>query len=90
MVRKVLVIDDESVTRRVVMFALKTLDIEVIDAENGQQAIEQASENDLSLAIIDINLPDIDGFEVLQRLKAMNHLQDTPMIMFTARKSSRR
>ncbi len=85
MSRKVLVVDDESVTRRVVTFALKSINVEVIDAEDGTQALELAQEHDLQLAIVDINLPDIDGFTVLHKLKQMPHLQDVPIIIFTAR-----
>lgn len=85
MSKQVLVIDDESVTRRVVTFALKAIQIEVIDAEDGTQALELAQANQLDLAIIDINLPDMDGFAVLKQLKQMPHLVDIPMIIFTAR-----
>lgn len=82
---KILVVDDESVTRRVVTYALKSINIEVIDAENGTQALELAQEHELQLAIVDINLPDMDGFTVMQKLKRIPHLQDIPMIIFTAR-----
>jgi len=82
---QVLVIDDESVTRRVVTYALKAINIEVIDAEDGMQALALAQEHELQLVIVDINLPDMDGFTVLQKLKEMPHLKDIPMIMFTAR-----
>lgn len=82
MIRSVLVVDDESVTRRVVTHALRSMEVEVIGAENGEQAIEMAQAHSLSLAIVDINLPDMDGFDVIRRLK---QLQDTPMIVFTAR-----
>ena len=79
----ILVIDDESVTRRVVIHALKTMAIEVKSAENGTQALQIAEETKLSLAIVDINLPDIDGFEVMRRLQTIQPA--LPMICFTAR-----
>lgn len=82
---QVLVVDDESVTRRVVIHALKSLNVEVIGAENGSQALELAQANALALAIVDINLPDMDGFTVIRELKKIAHLHDTPMILFTAR-----
>lgn len=85
MSRQVLVVDDESVTRRVVTYALQTMDIEVIGAEDGSQAIALASEQSFALAIVDINLPDIDGFEVMRRLKQLPLTKMTPMIVFTAR-----
>lgn len=81
----VLVVDDESVTRRIVTHTLKTLNIEVVGAEDGIQALSLAAEHTLSLAIVDINLPDMDGFTVVRRLRAMPQMQNVPIVMFTAR-----
>ena len=83
--RRILVVDDESVTRRVVTHTLKTLDIVVVGAENGTQALALADDGDYAMALVDINLPDMDGFEVVQRLRALPHFQETPMVIFTAR-----
>jgi two-component system, chemotaxis family, chemotaxis protein CheY len=88
MSNQVLVIDDESVTRRLVTHALKTIQVDIISAENGTEAIALAKQNDIQLAFVDINLPDIDGFTLLKELKAMPHLADTPMYVFTARNSA--
>lgn len=81
----VLVVDDEIVTRRVVTHALKSLEVDVIAAESGSEALHLAQNQTLALAIIDINLPDIDGFMVIRQLKQMPHLHNVPMIVFTAR-----
>jgi CheY-like chemotaxis protein len=81
----VLVVDDESVTRRIVIHALKALNIDVIAAEDGTQALALAQESSIVLAIIDINLPDMDGFAVVKALKAMPHMENVPVVMFTAR-----
>jgi CheY-like chemotaxis protein len=81
----VLVVDDESVTRRVVTHTLKTLGIEVIGAEDGQQALTLADQHDLSMVIVDINLPDMDGFAVVRALKTLPQMEGVPMVMFTAR-----
>jgi CheY-like chemotaxis protein len=82
---QVLVVDDESVTRRVVTHALKILDIEVIGAADGFQALELAQAHLPVLAIVDINLPDMDGFEVMRQLRLLPHTRDMPVIIFTAR-----
>jgi DNA-binding response OmpR family regulator len=82
---RVLVIDDESVTRRVVTHALKTIGVEVIGAENAAQGLELASESSFMLALVDINLPDLDGFSLVSELKKLPHMQETPIIVFTAR-----
>ncbi len=82
---QVLVVDDESVTRRVVTHALKTVNIEVLDAGSGAEALVIAREHAVALAIVDINLPDMDGFEVIRQLRLLPHLRQIPIIVFTAR-----
>ena len=71
MSNRVLVIDDESITRRLVTHALKPVEVEVLGAENGTEALQLAEQNEICLAFVDINLPDIDGFELLKQLKAI-------------------
>jgi CheY-like chemotaxis protein len=84
----VLVVDDESVTRRLVGHTLKSLNVEVVGAEDGGEAITLAGENTPALVLVDINLPDIDGFGLIQQLKALPNMANVPMIMFTARNHS--
>jgi CheY-like chemotaxis protein len=86
MTHHILVVDDESVTRRVVTHALKSLSVKVTGAEDGTTALALAQhEHSFDLAIIDINLPDMDGFTVIRHLRQLPHLRETPMIIFTAR-----
>jgi len=81
----VLVVDDENVTLRIVRHALASIDVEAVDAEDGQRAVQLASQSQFDMAIVDINLPDMDGFEVVRRLKSFDHLREVPIVMFTAR-----
>jgi len=81
----VLVVDDESVTRRVVSYALKPMSVDVVEAQNGEEALVHAKEQNFALVLVDINLPDIDGFELIEQMKALPHLKDAPMLIFTAR-----
>ncbi len=81
----ILVVDDENVTLRIVRHALASIDVEAVDAADGMQAVQLASQSQFDMAIVDINLPDMDGFEVVRRLKSFNHLRDVPVVMFTAR-----
>src|SRR5260221_13072795 len=81
----VLVIDEESVTRRLVSFALKPLHIEVLAAENATSALEIAHSQNVSLVLVDINLPDMDGFRLMQELRTITHMSDEPMIYFNPR-----
>jgi two-component system chemotaxis response regulator CheY len=85
MSRTLLVVDDESTTRRLVMFTLRPLDVTVIGAEDGRTALEIASQQPVDMLLVDINLPVMDGFSLIEQLKAMPHLREVPLVTFTAR-----
>jgi CheY-like chemotaxis protein len=83
--RTLLVVDDESTTRRLVMFTLRPLNVEVIGAEDGSSALELARTHSIDMMLVDINLPTMDGFTLIAELKAIPQLQDVPLVAFTAR-----
>lgn len=85
MPKRILVIDDEFATRRVVVFALKAIQVETVEAESGIDALRLATEQGFDLALVDINLPDIDGFSLIKQLRQTAGCRDIPMIVFTAR-----
>lgn len=80
---KVLIVDDESVTRRIVAYTLQKIGIESVDAVDGMDALSRAENEYFDLAIVDINLPNMDGFEVTRRLKQLD--ASLPVVIFTAR-----
>lgn len=82
--KKVLILEDEVNIRSFVVINLKRAGYEVIEAGTGMQALERLRENpDISVAILDIGLPDIDGFEVCRNIRATNKV--IGIIMLTAR-----
>lgn len=81
----VLVVDDETTTRRLVAFTLRPLDIEVLGANDGTAALEIVRERTPNLIIVDINLPGMDGFALIEQLGALPQLQDVPVVAYTAR-----
>lgn len=88
MTTRILVVDDEAVTRRLVTFTLKALNIEVVAVENGEQALEAVSKESFLLAFVDINLPDIEGFALVQQLHEIPNMANMPIFMFTARNNA--
>jgi two-component system response regulator AtoC len=66
---RILVIDDEESIRRTVSMTLEHAGYVVDTAENGKQAIEKAAANFYNLALIDIRLPDMEGTELLTKLR---------------------
>ena len=82
--KKVLILEDEANIRSFVVINLKRAGYEPIEADCGMMALEQISRNpDIGVAILDIMLPDIDGFEVCRRIRATN--KQMGIIMLTAR-----
>ena len=79
---RVLVVDDERAITDLVGIYLKNEGYEVTLAYNGADAARAILMQDFDLAILDIMLPDIDGFELLRTIRA-NHTY--PVIMLTAR-----
>ncbi len=82
--KKVLVLEDESSIRSFVVINLKRSGYEPIEAETGEQALEQLRKNpDTRVALLDVMLPDIDGFEVCRRIRASD--SKIGIIMLTAK-----
>ena len=82
--KKILVLEDESSIRSFVVINLKRSGYEPIEAENGEQALEQLKQNpDIKVALLDVMLPDIDGFEVCRRIRASD--SKIGIIMLTAK-----
>ena len=81
---KILIVDDEPLNVKLIA-AILTSDIyEIIPAYNGNQALKKVEEDCPDLVILDIMMPDIDGFEVTRKLKADHKTKDIPIILITA------
>jgi two-component system, OmpR family, response regulator len=83
---RVLVVDDEPNIRELVQVALKFHGCSVSTAANGREALRQADLVQPDLIVLDVMLPDIDGFEVCRRLRADGN--EVPVIFLTARDTS--
>ncbi len=84
MMKKVLILEDEVNIRSFVVINLKRAGYEAIEAGTGMEALDRLREHpDIRVAILDIMLPDIDGFEVCRRIRATN--KQMGIIMLTAR-----
>ena len=83
---QVLVVDDEPNIRELVQVALKFHGCAVTACSSGQDALRQAEASRPDLIVLDVMLPDLDGFEVCRRLRAAGN--DVPVIFLTARDTS--
>jgi two-component system alkaline phosphatase synthesis response regulator PhoP len=83
---KILMIDDEEGLSKLVKLNLEmTGDFEVITAPNGKQGIDLAKEIKPDLILLDILMPDMDGFETLERLKKDDDTAKIPVIILSAK-----
>jgi type IV pilus assembly protein PilB len=81
---RVLVVDDEPLTRMLVKLLLEREQFEVLEAEHGQQAVEVAVRERPDLTMIDLNMPEMDGFEAIRRMRRDFSLATMPIVVLTA------
>jgi len=85
MTRRILVVDDELESVKLIGLMLQRRGYEIIAARSGAQALAKAQAENLDLVILDIMMPDMDGYEVCRQLRANPATASLPIIMFTAK-----
>jgi len=85
--KKILVVEDEESLLKLESILLTSKGYEVIGVPNGKAALEAIDEQQPDLVLLDIMLPEIDGFEVCRRIKSNQQTKDIPVIMLTAKTS---
>ncbi|MCF7974374.1 MAG: response regulator [Phycisphaerae bacterium] len=81
---KILVVDDEPDLRSTVEYRLKFSDCDVITASNGVEGLAQAEAEMPDLILLDTNMPQMDGHQMLMQLRSNPALKHIPVIMVTA------
>lgn len=84
MTRRVLVVEDSAVIRRLIDVCLRPAAIEVVMREDGPGALEAALSEHPDLMVLDIGLPEMDGWEVLDRLRSDPRTKSLPVLVLTA------
>lgn len=82
---KILVVDDEPDIRELIEYNLKKEGYQVITAENGVKAIEQAKKHSPQLILLDIMMPEMDGIEACRNIRSLPEFKDTFIVFLTAR-----
>lgn len=80
---KILIVDDEPLIREVIKEYCALENYEVIEAENGVEALEKIKTNDIDIIVLDIMMPKLDGFSTLKEIKQIKNI---PVILLSARK----
>ena len=90
MKKKIVVVDDFENTRYVVKLSLRTLDVEIIEAPNGSEALKYFNGQDIDILITDLNMPVMDGTQLVKRIRDMDKYQFIPVIMLTTERNEKK
>jgi CheY-like chemotaxis protein/MinD-like ATPase involved in chromosome partitioning or flagellar assembly len=85
MSEKILIIDDDVDTLRLVGLMLQRQGYQIVAATNGEQGLEKAFEERPDVILLDVMMPDMDGYEVTRRLRKNPVSSTTPILLFTAK-----
>ena len=80
----ILIVDDDAVNRELIKAYLEDYDLNLLEAEDGEEAIEQVRQHQPDLVVMDLRMPGMDGVEAAQRIKADETLRTIPIIALTA------
>lgn len=79
----VLAVDDSASIRSLVDYVLGQAGFDVVLAEDGQEALDYAQENSVDLVLTDINMPKLDGIELIKELRALPKYKFVPLLVLT-------
>jgi len=85
---RILIVDDNTTNRRVLVFSLKKAGYEPLEACSGDEALELAESEKPDLILLDVDMPGMDGFEVCSKLKAISVCAEIPIIFITAKSTA--
>lgn len=88
MKEKILIINDDEDTTEMIKIVLKSKDYETYTAKNGRNGIEQAIQNKPDLILLDIMMPELNGYEVCEKLKSNPQTKEIPVIFLSSLTSS--
>jgi two-component system, chemotaxis family, chemotaxis protein CheY len=83
--RTILVVDDSPTMRRMIMASLRELNVEFAQAGSGLEAIERLAVSPVDLVVLDLNMPDVHGLEVLRFVRSHDRFRELPVVVLTTR-----
>lgn len=86
MPRRILIVDDSATIRKMVRASLRDIaGVELVDAANGLAAIEQLALGAVALIVLDLNMPEMHGVDVLKFVRSHQAFKDVPVVVLTTR-----
>ena len=80
---KILAVDDSASMRQMVSFTLQGAGYDVIEASDGQEALDKAKGGPVDLVLSDVNMPVMDGISLIKNLRQLPDYKYTPILMLT-------
>ena len=82
--RRILIVEDSPTMRQLLVFALRRLkDVEIVEAQDGMDGLRKVSSDHFDLALIDINMPVMDGLKLISLMRGEESLQAIPIVVIT-------
>jgi two-component system chemotaxis response regulator CheY len=81
--KSILIVDDSMSVRTQLRQALEGDGFQVLEAENGQRGLDVCRENSIDLLIVDVNMPVMDGIEMIGRMRQIQQYKKTPIFVLT-------
>ena len=82
--RQILIVEDSPTMRQLLVFALRRLkDVELVEAHDGMDGLRKVSSDHFDLALIDINMPVMDGLKLISLMRGEDALKDIPIVVIT-------
>ncbi len=82
--RQILIVEDSPTMRQLLVFALRRLkNVDIVEAQDGMDGLRKVSNDHFDLALIDINMPVMDGLKLISLMRGEETLKDIPIIVIT-------
>ncbi|MBW8898317.1 MAG: response regulator [Massilia sp.] len=88
--RSLLVVEDDMAQREAVVSLIGDSDVRIVTAEDGKAALEALAQQHFDCMVLDLTLPDISGFDLLDQIGKQPRLRDLPIVIYTAQELSRK
>ncbi len=82
--RRILIVEDSPTMRQLLVFALRRLkNVDIVEAQDGMDGLRKVSSDHFDLALIDINMPVMDGLKLISLMRGEDSLKDIPIVVIT-------
>ncbi len=82
--RRVLIVEDSPTMRQLLIFALRRLkDVEIVEAQDGMDGLRRVTSDHFDIALIDINMPVMDGLKLIRLMRDEDSLKGIPIVVIT-------